>query len=202
MTTIVVFGPPGAGKGTRIAKAKKDITCEKVVSISTGNILRKNKIDVSSGKLIPDAVIIEFLRNELKKVDADIVILDGVPRTIGQAKMMKEKGIKVDRIIYLPLSEEEAIRRAKNRLVCSNMECQEGFTKDSFKHPKVEGICDKCGAKLTVRSDDNEETVRKRLQIYHKDTEPVLQWYKSKNVEVRTIEGNNSEIDFLYALLD
>lgn len=202
MTTIVVFGPPGAGKGTRIAKAKEDIAFEKVVSISTGNILRKNKIDVSNGKLIPDAVIIQFLQNELKKIDADIVILDGVPRTVKQAKMMKEKGIKIDRVIYLPLSEEEAVRRAKNRLVCSNANCQEGFTKDSFKHPKVEGICDKCGSKLTVRSDDNEETVRKRLQIYHDSTEPVLEWFRSKKIEIRTIEENDSQDDFLFALLD
>ena len=83
---------------------------------------------------------------------------------------------------------------------CSNVNCQEGFTKDSFKHPKVEWICDKCGSELTVRSDDNEETVRKRLQIYHDSTEPLLEWFKSSKVEIKIIKEDDSQDDFLFAL--
>ena len=112
---IVVVGPPGAGKGTRIEEAKKVIP--NLESISTGNVLRKNKIDVSSGKLIPDAVVMEFLKKELKSVKAEIIILDGVPRTVPQAEAMMKSGIEVDFVIYLPISEEVAVERAIRKVI-------------------------------------------------------------------------------------
>lgn len=197
---IVVVGPPGAGKGTRIEEAKKVIP--NLESISTGNVLRKNKIDVSSGKLIPDAVIMELLKKELKTVKADIVIFDGVPRTVPQAEAMMKSGIEVDFVIYLPISEEVAIKRAMDRLVCSNPECQLPYTKGDFNPPKVEGICDECGSKLVTRSDDNEETIKERHRIYREKTEPLLEWWKAHDIPIKTVDADSSMDLFIEALLE
>lgn len=197
---IVVVGPPGAGKGTRIEEAKKVIP--NLESISTGNVLRKNKIDVSSGKLIPDAVVMEFLKKELKSVKAEIIILDGVPRTVPQAEAMMKSGIEVDFVIYLPISEEVAVERAKDRLFCSNSACQLTYTKGDFNPPKVEGICDNCGSELITRPDDKEETVRERLEIYREKTEPLLEWWRAHDIPIKTVDANSSMDLFVEALLE
>ena len=129
-------------------------------------------------------------KEKLDSVKADIVILDGVPRNLTQAEKMKEYGIKIDCIVYLPISEDEAVKRAANRLVCSNPSCQAGYTLSDFKPPKKKGICDKCGSPLTKRPDDNEETVRQRLRIYEEKTLPLLQFYQSDTVTVTIEDGS------------
>ena len=187
-TNVVVIGPPGAGKGTRISQAKEIIP--NLVSISTGNLVRKKGVDTSSGGLISDDIIMEMLKEEIGSLkDNQIVILDGVPRTVKQAEMMKDYGIIIDRIIYLPISEETAIARATDRLVCSNSDCQEPYTeKSNFKSPKKKGFCDKCGSTLIRRADDNAETAAQRIRVYMEKTYPVLDWYKKQGVPVFEIE--------------
>ena len=197
-TNVVVIGPPGAGKGTRILKAKEVIP--NMVSISTGNLLREKGVNVSNGDLVSDDIIMKLLREELSETKADIVILDGVPRTVGQAELMKKYGINVDCVVSLPLSEEVAVKRAEDRIICS--ECQESYTLSSFKSPKKKGYCDKCGAELIKRSDDNPETAKKRFQIYQEQTEPLLDYYKSEGTPVRVVFPNDKIEVFIHSLID
>ena len=199
-TNVVVIGPPGAGKGTRISQAKAVIP--NMVSISTGNLLREKGIDVSSGDLVSDDIIMKLLQEKLSEIKADIIIFDGVPRTVGQAELMKKYEINVDCVVSLPLSEEVAVERAEDRIVCSNTACQESYTLSSFKSPKKKGICDKCGSELIKRSDDNAETAKKRLQIYHKQTEPLLEYYKSEGIPVRVVFPNDKNAIFIHSLID
>ncbi len=198
MATIVVIGPPGAGKGTRIADAKEKVSS--IETISTGALLRKSGIDTSSGALIDDDVVMSLLQNKINSIKSDIIILDGVPRTLNQAMMMEKYGIEVDHVIYLPIEEEEAVRRAMNRLICPN--CQEGYTKDGFKPSRIEGICDKCGSKLTQRSDDTPETVKRRLKIYQTETKPILDWYKAQGITIITVNTETDNNVFIDALVE
>lgn len=198
MATIVVIGPPGAGKGTRIADAKEKVSG--IETISTGALLRKSGIDTSSGALIDDDIVMSLLQNKINSIKSDIIILDGVPRTLNQAMMMEKYGIEVDHVIYLPIEEEEAVRRAMNRLICPN--CQEGYTKDDFKPSKIEGICDKCGSSLTQRSDDTPETVKRRLKIYQTETKPILDWYKAQGITIITVNTETDNNVFIDALVE
>ena len=199
-TNVVVIGPPGAGKGTRISQAKEIIP--NVESISTGNLLRKKGVDTSSGGLISDDIIMEMLKEELSSLrDKDIVVLDGVPRNVKQAEMMKDYGIIIDRIIYLPITEEAAIARATDRLVCSNSDCQESYTeKSNFKLPKKKGVCDKCGCTLIRRADDNASTAAERIRVYMEKTYPVLDWYKEQGIPVFEIGINDHNCLFINAV--
>jgi len=199
-TIVVVIGPPGAGKGTRISKAKEVIP--NMVSISTGNLLREKGVDVSSGELIPDDIIMQLLQEKLSETKAEIIILDGVPRTVGQAELMKKYEINIDCVVLLPLSEDVAIKRAEDRIVCSNTACQESYTLSNFKAPRKKGVCDKCGAELIKRSDDNAEIARKRLQIYHEQTEPLLKYYKSDGIPVRVVFPCDNNSIFFHSLID
>ena len=186
MTTIVVIGPPGAGKGTRIQKAIAEEVIPNLKHISTGNLLRKKGIDTSSGKLVSDDLIMEILKEELESIEKDsVVILDGVPRTMEQANLMQQYGIQVDKVVYLPVTEEEAVRRAEQRIICPN--CQQAYTLDGFKPPKVKGICDTCGVNLVKRPDDNAETAKKRLEIYKTATEPLIDFFKNNNITVSEV---------------
>lgn len=198
MTTVVVIGAPGAGKGTRIEKAKEMISG--LVSISTGNLIRKRGIDTSSGALISDDIIMEILSEELKALEANIVIFDGVPRNVQQAELMKKYGVNVDLVIELTISEKVAIDRALDRLVCPK--CSKTYTKSDFMPPITPGICDICDAKLIQRPDDNPETVSERMRIYRKKTLPVLDWYKSEGVTIKTVDSEKDSIDFIKALTD
>jgi len=199
-TNVVVIGPPGAGKGTRIAQAKA--VMPNMVSISTGNLLREKGINVSNGDLVSDDIIMELLQEKLTKTKADIIIFDGVPRTVGQAELMKKYEINVDCVVSLPLSEIIAVKRAEDRIMCSNTECQETYTLSSFKPPRKKGVCDKCGADLIKRSDDNAETAKKRLQIYHEETEPLLEYYKSEGIPVRLVFPCDENNIFIHSLID
>ena len=198
MTTVVVIGAPGAGKGTRIEKAKELIPG--LVSISTGNLIRKRGIDTSSGGLIPDDVIMGILSEELATLEAETVIFDGVPRNVEQADLMKKYGIQIDLVVELTLSEEVAIERALDRLFCPN--CTATYTRSDFKPPAVEGICDCCNEKLTQRPDDNPETVSERMRVYREKTMPVLDWYKSEGVPIKQVNSENDVLDFVEALKD
>ena len=202
MTTIVVIGPPSAGKGTRIEKTKEVVN--NVVSISTGKLLRERGVDVSNGELVSDEMIMDILSEKLNSLEAEYVFLDGVPRNIPQAEKMKEQGIQIDKVIYLPISAEEAVERILSRKICSNPNCQETFTegKSNFKPPKVKGICDKCGSHLINRSDDNEETIKRRLEVYYEYTEPVITWFENERIPVIKVTGEDNISCFIKAVTD
>ena len=195
---LILLGAPGAGKGTQA-----EILCKKfgVPSISTGNILRaaikdgtptgvQAKSYIDAGQLVPDEVIIGILNERLAQSDcAKGYILDGVPRTIAQAKAMEESGIEIDAAIALEISEDEILRRMSGRRVCEA--CGSSFNMEAIP-PRVEGICDNCGGKLIQRQDDTPETVQKRLEVYHRETRPLVGYYAERGL-LRTVDVSDSK---------
>ncbi len=189
---IIMLGAPGTGKGTVAEILQRRLGIKQV---STGDIFRKHikegtelgKIAnsyISKGNLVPDEITINIVKNRLEEDDVkNGVILDGFPRTVKQAeeldKILAQKGQKVDKVINLTTPEEEIIERIVNRRVCSNQECKAVYN-IVLNPPKVEGICDKCGANLITRDDDNEETVRGRIATYFKQTSPLVEYYEKQ----------------------
>ncbi len=189
---IIMLGAPGTGKGTVAGILQEKLGIKQV---STGDIFRKNiqegtklgKIAdsyISKGNLVPDDITIGIVENRLKDDDVkDGIILDGFPRTVVQAealdKILKESGKKVDLVVNLTTPEEEIIERIVNRRVCSNSECKTIYNLQ-LNPPKVEGICDKCGSPLVQRKDDNEETVKSRIDNYMKQTSPLVEYYNKQ----------------------
>ena len=191
---LIMLGAPGTGKGTVAAKLSEKLN---IPQVSTGDIFRKAIAEktpvgveaekyISQGMLVPDDVTIKIVEERLK--DADVqngLILDGFPRTIEQAealdKMLAEMNKEIRLAINLETSEEEIIERIVNRRICSNQDCKAVYN-TKLNPPKVEGICDKCGSKLIQRKDDNEETVKNRLQAYYKQSAPIVDFYKNKNL--------------------
>lgn len=180
---LIFLGPPGAGKGTQ---AKMLIERYSIPQISTGDILRaavaeetdlgkKAKEYMEAGKLVPDEVVIGIIEQRLKQSDCEKgFILDGFPRTVAQAealdKVLENMGSKIDHVLSLDVPAEELIKRLTGRRTCKNCGAMYHVI---FKPPKSEGICDKCGGELYQRSDDNEETVKSRLNVYEQQTRPL-----------------------------
>lgn len=211
---IMLFGAPGAGKGTQ---AKFLIEKYGIPQISTGDILRaaikagtpmgmEAKKFMDEGKLVPDSTIIGIIKDRLSEEDCKKgFILDGFPRTIAQAEalevLMKEMGIKLDKVISLNVPDELIVGRVTGRKVCPV--CGASFHV-KFNPPKVEGKCDYCGADLITRKDDNAETVTKRLAEYHSQTAPLFDFYKTRNLLVdidgtKEVKAITAEI---FAILD
>ena len=202
---LTLLGAPGAGKGTQ-----SDILSRKlgVPTISTGNILRSAIHDgtsvglaaksyIDKGQLVPDNVIIDIVQERLSKPDcANGFILDGMPRTIPQAEALIAHGIELDSVLSLEVSDEDIVERMAGRRVCPR--CGASYHV-RMNPPKQDGICDACGTALIVRPDDAPETVKSRLEVYHKETEPLKAFYeargKLKSVENQpTIEATTAEI--------
>ena len=202
---MILLGAPGAGKGTQAEILSGLLN---VPTISTGNILRaamKNgtpvgleaKSYVEAGKLVPDSVIIGIIRERLAEPDCDNgFILDGVPRTIPQAEAMEALGIDMDTALSIEVDDDVIVERMGGRRTCPAC----GGTFHVVNNPpKTEGICDNCGAELVVRKDDAPETVKARLVTYHRETEPLKDFYKERGklVEVEnqpTIEATTEAI--------
>ena len=194
---LILLGAPGAGKGTQA-----DILCEKldIPTISTGNILRaavkngtptglKAKAFMDEGKLVPDEVIIGIISERLAEPDcAKGYILDGVPRTIAQAEALEKAGIAFDSVVSLEVSDETIMERMSGRRVCPD--CGASYHLVAVP-PKAEGVCDKCGGKLVQRKDDAPETVKSRLEVYHKETEPLKAFYAERGL-LKTVENQPS----------
>jgi adenylate kinase len=192
---LIFLGAPGAGKGTHAEILSKDVG---IPQISTGNIIRealksgtemglKAKSYIEAGKLVPDDVVIGIIRDRLAQDDcANGFILDGFPRTIPQAEAL-DKMVRIDRVINLDVPESLILRRLSGRRVCSN--CGASYNVDT-RPPKKEGICDVCGGTLVQRKDDNPETVRERLKVYHEQTEPRIDYYE-KQGKLRTVHGTD-----------
>ena len=187
---LVLLGPPGAGKGTQAVRLSNHFG---VPHISTGDILRRQVADktalgkkaatyVRSGKLVPDALVIEMVRKRLQEKDAKKgFILDGFPRTREQAQAL-DKMAKLDRALLLFLDPEDLIKRSTGRRVCEDCESVYHLLMNPPKRP---GFCDRCGGKLIVREDDKEETVRHRIQVYEDQTKPLVSYYKEKGILVQ-----------------
>ena len=188
---IIMLGAPGSGKGT----IGKEI-CKKynLTHLSTGDIFRdeiKRNTDlgkkaneyISNGKLVPDEITISMVEDKLIKLGN--VLLDGFPRTINQAESLKnflnKKQKSIIAVINLCIPDEDIIKRTSSRVICSNKECGATFN-TIFMPPKVEGICDVCGSKLIVRDDDKPETIKERLNVYYKNTEPLISFYKNEGI--------------------
>ena len=202
---LILLGAPGAGKGTQaeILSARLSIP-----TISTGNILRaaikegtptglEAKSYMDAGRLVPDSVIIGIVAERLGQPDcAGGFILDGVPRTIGQAEALDAAGVAFDKVLSIEISDGEIEERMSGRRVRQG--CGAPYHVKA-KPPKQEGVCDSCGGQLVQREDDKAETVRKRLEIYHADTEPLKGFYEGKGILVPvanqdTIEGTSKAI--------
>ncbi|NSC23373.1 adenylate kinase [Streptomyces albus subsp. chlorinus] len=196
---IVLVGPPGAGKGTQAAFLAKNLA---VPHIATGDLFRANmsqgtalgqqaKEYMSAGQLVPDEITIGMAKSRMAEPDASGgFLLDGFPRNIAQAQALdahlEETGQKLDAVLDLEVPEDEVVRRIAGRRICRN-DSSHVFHVE-YKAPKTPGVCDVCGGELYQREDDREETVRKRLEVYHSETEPIIDHYKAQGL-VTTISA-------------
>ncbi len=193
---LILLGAPGAGKGTQA-----EVICKKlgIPAVSTGNLLReavKNgtelgmaaKSYMDSGALVPDELVIRMLSQRLAAEDcAGGYILDGFPRTVSQAEALSKMGVTIDKVINLEVPDEAIAQRMSGRRVCEG--CGASYHV-SFKPTKQEGVCDHCGGKVSLRRDDEPETVKERLKVYHAQTEPLIDYYK-KQGKLFTVEGQD-----------
>lgn len=189
---LILLGPPGAGKGTQARMLEEDFG---LVQLSTGDLLRaavaagteagkRAKAVMEAGQLVSDEIVLAILKDRMAQPDvAKGIILDGFPRTAGQAAaldaLLAATGQKVTAAISLEVDDEAMVGRVSGRYTCA---CGEGYH-DEFKQPAVAGVCDKCGgSSFKRRADDNAETVRERLKAYHAQTAPLIAYYEGKGV--------------------
>jgi len=198
---LILMGPPGAGKGTQAERLQADF---RLPFISTGEMLRGNvkeetelgnqaKQYMDAGELVPDELIVAMVAARLEEEDArDGFILDGFPRTVEQAKaldgQLSELGRRVTAAVLIDVPDAEVVRRISGRRVC--VKAGHNYHVD-FDPPKNKGICDQDGSRLIQRDDDKPEVVRKRLEVYHQQTEPVIDYYDERGV-MRRIDGTRS----------
>lgn len=200
---ILLFGPPGAGKGTQSTLLKER---EEMVHISTGDLFRENiknqtplgikaKEIIDAGNLVPDEVTIAMVEDVFSRLKGDF-ILDGFPRTVAQAealdRLLEKKNLELGKAIFIHVPHDYLLSRLTGRRVCTG--CGATYHVEAMP-PKTEGECDKCGSSLMQRKDDNEEVIGTRLQAYENSTTPVLEYYKKtgKYVEVDGI-GETEEV--------
>jgi adenylate kinase len=198
---LLFLGPPGAGKGTQARELAREWG---VPQVATGDMLREAmtagtplgleaKRYYDKGELVPDDVILRMVAERFRQPDAaQGFILDGFPRTIAQADalaaMLQQFGQKLDAVVYFDVSEPELVRRLTGRRLCR--QCQTPYHIVSAP-PKREGVCDKCGGELYQRVDDSEATVRNRLQVYERQTAPLLDYYRQRDL-LRTVAGEGA----------
>ena len=198
---LVLLGPPGAGKGTQAKRLAENLA---LPHISTGDLLRQNVKDgtglgkqakgiMDKGLLVSDDLVAKMLDERFNNPDIKKgFILDGYPRTQGQAKtlddILSHKGKAIDLVVYLNTSDEVIIKRLSGRLVCSK--CGANFHVNNMP-PKVSGACDNCAGPLYQRSDDNEITVRKRLEVYKQEVASLIEYY----AKVKKLQSLNADLD-------
>ena len=202
---LILLGAPGAGKGTQAANIT---TKYNIPVVATGDILRAAKSEgtelgllaksyMDAGKLVPDEVIIGLIKEKLASDSCkNGYILDGFPRTIPQAEALDAMGAEVDAVLSLEVADEKIIERMSGRRVCK---CGASYHV-VYLPSKVDGVCDKCGDALYIRDDDAEATVRKRLETFHAQTEPLKDYYGAKGLLV-TVEGREEVEDTTAAVL-
>jgi len=198
---LLLFGPPGAGKGTQAAIIANKLG---IPHIDTGSIIRDNIRDntplgieakgfVEKGELIPDDLTIRLISERLTHDDAvNGWLLDGFPRSIDQANALSKLGPDgidpVERVVFLEVPDELLVQRLTSRRICGN--CKAVYNVLTLK-PQVDGVCDKCAGELIQRADDNEESVRNRFRVYHESTAPIADYYESKGLIVK-VDGTGT----------
>ena len=195
--SLVLLGPPGAGKGTQAQRLERD---RGLVQLSTGEMLRaavasgselgrRAKAVMDSGALMPDDIMVRIIAERIDGIETGF-ILDGFPRTPAQAMaldaMLAEKGLGLDAVIEIRVDEEALIERIAGRFSCAK--CGAGYH-DKFQRPARDGVCDRCGGSEFVRrSDDTAEAMRTRLEAYRRQTEPILPYYRDKGI-LKAVDG-------------
>ncbi len=192
---LILLGAPGAGKGTQAENISREYG---IPQISTGNILRAEvkkgselglqvKDILAAGKLVPEEIVIAMVRERLKEPDcANGYILDGFPRNVAQADALATFA-EIDAVLVISVPDDKIVARMAGRRTCPG--CGATYHIES-NPPKKPGVCDVCGAELTIRADDREEVVRDRLRVYHEQTEPLITYYTERGL-VRTVEGQD-----------
>lgn len=195
MDIVILLGAPGSGKGTvagKLAAANANLK-----HVSSGDLLRgavakgtpaglEAKGYMESGNLVPDALIARMIKDVVAETKGDVtMLLDGFPRNLAQAGILEEMGAPVKGAVLIDVPDSIIQDRIAGRRACPK--CKAGYHVKNLP-PKVEGICDKCGAELTIRKDDNPETVKDRLAVYHRETEPLIDFYKGKGL-LKTVDG-------------
>lgn len=208
---VILFGPPGAGKGTQAQRIEKK---RGLVQLSTGDMLRAAvaaetemgkaaKAKMAAGQLVSDDIVIGIIRDRIREADCkNGFILDGFPRTVAQAEalddMLEAQGLKLNAVIEMKVDDEALVDRIAGRYTCAK--CNEGYHDTNLK-PKVDGVCDVCGStEFKRRPDDNAETVGKRLEEYYAQTAPVLPYYAEKGI-LQQVDGM-AGIDEVAAQID
>ncbi|WP_309095768.1 adenylate kinase [Streptomyces sp.] len=192
---IVLVGPPGAGKGTQAAFLAQNLS---IPHISTGDLFRANisrqtelgklaKSYMDAGNLVPDEVTIAMAKDRMEQPDAEGgFLLDGFPRNVSQAEALDElletESMQLDAVLDLEVPEDEVVKRIAGRRICRNDSSHVFHV--TYKQPVKDGVCDVCGGELYQRDDDSEETVRTRLEVYHTQTEPIIDYYKAQGLVV------------------
>lgn len=205
---IVLFGPPGVGKGTQGARLARETG---IAHLAMGDILRaavregteagrKAREYMDAGNLVPDDVVVEMIEDRILRDGANGFLLDGFPRNVAQAEaldaMLARHGLKLDRVVFMDAPEAELIERLAGRLVCRA--CGLSFHRH-YSPPREEGVCDACGGELYQREDDREEVIAQRLAVYREQTAPLLEFYRNKPGFVRLDAAG--EMDEVYAAL-
>lgn len=196
---VILLGPPGVGKGTQAVRLADTVGWEHV---STGDLLRAARRDgtelgrkaqsyMDAGELVPDSLILDLVREHLKGIAPEAGILfDGFPRTTAQAEglegVLSSAGRRVDRVVVFHASDEDLVKRLSGRRSCG--ECGAVYNVH-FTPPTREGTCDRCGGKLAQRSDDEPETVRRRLVVYQEQTAPLIEWYEKSDAALVRVDA-------------
>ena len=187
---LILMGAPGAGKGTQAERISEKW---KIPTISTGDVLRAAiregnelgkiaKSFIDDGKLVPDEVVIGIIKDYLSSEKCkNGFILDGFPRTIAQAEALEAMGVKIDAVLDINVADEAIVARMSGRRMCSG--CGASYHVE-YNPSAVDGVCDKCGKSLYIRDDDTPQTVKKRLETYHSQTEPLKAFYEKRNLLV------------------
>lgn len=205
---MVLLGPPGAGKGTQGEKLKDKLD---LIHIAMGNLLRetvkkktpsgeKVRAFMEEGKLVPDGVILELLKNEIE-LEKEGFILDGFPRNLSQARKLDElldkEAEKLDLVINLEVKKAVLIKRLRGRLICS--ECGKVYHKSKIDHSME--ICKDCGASLLQRNDDNSDIIKKRIEVYLEHTHPLIDYYRKKKI-LRNVQGEGTSEEVFQRIMD
>lgn len=207
MNIVILLGAPGSGKGTVAGKLASENAHLK--HVSSGDLLRgavakgteagkKAKDFMEAGKLVPDELIATMIKDVVAETTGDVtMLLDGFPRNLAQAKILEEMGAPVKGAVLIDVPDEIIQDRIAGRRTCPK--CKAGYHVKNLP-PKVAGVCDKCGAALVVRKDDNPDTVKDRLAVYHSETEPLIAFYRDKDL-LKKIDGTADIADVAAAFL-